>query len=436
MSVIAPHDLNAERAVLGLVLLDPHAVEPVCARLTPEDFYLEGHRVVFQAVQRLHDAGHEVNGLTVHAALRDAGDFELAGGEPGLALLMEQGCLGYQLDGALRIVLQQSGKRQQIQVLARALEHAQNGAAAAELAQETADALARIAERTDGEGRGAKIGTAISLGALMDETVLELRFGVPDLIPTPIPYLNERFGGGFRRGEYVVLGGLPGVAKTAWALEWARYAAQQGPDAHRVLMVSLEMDRLAIGARILSQAAQVSATAIRKYDLQEHEWTRIDRIVPRLAELPVSICDDATSIGQIVRLVKAVAKAERPLRLLIVDYLQLVQGPASITDRRLEVRHVSATLKRIAKRYAMTVLALSSMTPGPGEKGKPGRPTMRHLRETSDIDHDADVILLLWKPDPEKHERELIIDKGRSGETGSCRLAFTPWYLSFQEEPA
>jgi replicative DNA helicase len=295
--LIPPHSLDAERAVLGVVLLDPAAVEPVCSRLTAEDFYLEAHRAVFRAMQGLREAGHGVDGLTVHAALRESGDFALAGGEPGLAVLIEQACEATHLDDYLRLVLQQSGKRQQLQLLAQALVHAQNGLSPAELAQETADALAKIAERTEPEAtneRGAKTGTVIYLGHLLEETVLDLRFGVPDLIPAPIDYLNQRFGGGFRRGEYVVLGGGPGVAKTALALEWARYVAQPEHGHHRVLVVSLEMERRALGARILSQSAMVSATSLRKYDLDQGEWDRIERILPQLAELPVRICDDVT----------------------------------------------------------------------------------------------------------------------------------------------
>jgi len=435
---IPPHDIASERAVLGLALLDPPSFESICARLDVEDFYLESHRVVFRALVLLHEGGQGIDELTLHHALAEAGELELAGGPAGIALLIEQACIAAYLEDYIRIVLQQSGKRQQIQALERALERARNGTSPADLAQETADALAKIAERTDPEAaqeRSAKVGTVVPLGTVVEETMLDVFFGAPDLIPSPIPYLNERFGGGFRRGEYIVLGGGPGDAKTALATEWGRFASHPENGSHRVLMISLEMDRVALGGRILSQAAMVSASSIRKHELREDERTRIERIIPQLGDLQLAICDDVTSISQLVRLVKSAARAEQDIRLLIVDYLQLVQGPTSITDRRLEVRYVSATLKRLAKRYHMTVLALSSMTPGPNERGKRGRPTMRHLRETRDIDHDADVILLLWKPDAEKSERELIIDKARSGETGSCRLAFTPWYLTFQEEP-
>jgi replicative DNA helicase len=119
-----------------------------------------------------------------------------------------------------------------------------------------------------------------------------------------------------------------------------------------------------------------------------------------------------------------------------VDYLQLLQGPRGL-DRRLEVSTIAAGLKRLARRFGLTVVALSSITPPPPEPGrKPRRPTMRNLRESRDLDHAADIILMLWQPDPRATPRELWIEKGRDGAAGGCaHLDFSPTYVRFQERP-
>jgi len=185
----------------------------------------------------------------------------------------------------------------------------------------------------------------------------------------------------------------------------------------------------------LAQVGPVSATGLRKRDLSPHDWERIDRAVPELAGLPIDFTDEVVHVGQIGRMLRTRHERQDPLRLVIVDYLQLLDAPRA-RARYEEVGLIAKLLKRYAKKYNLTMLALSSFTPDPPQKGtRPRRPSMRNLRESRDIDHHADIILLLWKPEDASSDRELIIDKGRAGETGAVRLAFTGQYLSFQEIP-
>ena len=259
---------------------------------------------------------------------------------------------------------------------------------------------------------------------------------MPDLVPTPIRTVNEAFAGGFARGELVVLGGLPGSAKSALMLELARYAADPAHGGHGSWLISIEMGRTALGSRLLSQNTQVPASAFRGHDLGLERMAALERILPTLAALPIWLTDEVTHLSQIQRLIKRAATADELPRLLFLDYLQLLEGPRSL-DRRLEVSYVTKALKRLAVRHGLTVVALSSITPPPPEPGrKPRRPTMRNLRESRDIDHAADIVLMLWQPTPEGTDRELWIDKGRDGAAGGhATLDFSPAYLRFQERP-
>src|SRR2546425_1424872 len=290
-SRIPPHNLDAERAILGTIIIEgATALERIAGRLRPEDFWSGHHRTLFQRILALSEADVGVDPVTLSDALREAGELEEIGGPAAIALLMEHASILPHLEAYAAIVLRNAGKREAIQVLKVAASAAYNGSDPATLATSTGESLAKIAERTDPEAfrsSAQRMPTLEPLGKILERTALDMRFDVPDLVPTPIAYLNDRFGGGFLRGELVLLGGGPGVAKTALMLEWARYAADPDHGSHHVGIVSLEMRSQDLGQRLLAQNAQVNATALRRQDLERDEWQRIDRIVPVLSQLPI-----------------------------------------------------------------------------------------------------------------------------------------------------
>jgi len=267
------------------------------------------------------------------------------------------------------------------------------------------------------------------LGLAAARIVAELERGeLPAFAPTPFPWLTEELGGGLLPGELVFLGGRPGVAKSALALEWAVLAARKGFPA---LVISREMTISALTRRVLAQQAHVFARRLRSGAVDADDLRRLKAALPRLQELPIWFDEGSASLGEIQR--KVARSAQAGTRFVIVDYLQLVRGPKG-TDRRLEVEAVSAGLKTLALRHNVVMLALSSMTPPPPNKGKrPPRPDMSALRESRALEHDADVVLLLHRPSPESSSRELILAKARDGGTGHCPLHFEGAYLRFRE---
>lgn len=422
---IPPHDLGVERAVLGACLLDGPTAERLCVRLQPADFYKERHRQLFEVLAQLVETGRGIAlGLVVSACREAELDPEILTDLPALA---EEAATTGLVDDYARVLLERSAQRQTIRLATEAIGQAYEGGRPAAIATELGEALQQLATRTETQAPPAE--TDVALGVAAERVVSKLERGEhPDFLPTPFPWLTEELGGGVLAGEMIDLGGRPGVAKSALALEWATLAAQKG---FPTLVISREMSIEALARRALAQKGQVLSRHLRSGHVNADELRRLRAIVPRLHAMPVRFDDGSATLGQIQR--KVARAVQTGIRFLIVDYLQLVRGPKG-TDRRLEVEAVSAGLKGLALRYNLVVLALSSLTPPPPGKGnKRPRPDMDSLRESRALEHDADIVLLLHRPSPDSADRELIIAKARDGGTGRCTLYFEGAYLRFQE---
>ena len=393
--------------------------------LQPDDFYLDAHRTLYATVLRLHELGAGVDRLTVADALRAAGDDQLAGTpvDVYLALLHEHAAIAVHLDDYVKIVARESAKRQEIAVLERAMARAFDGGDPATLAAETGEALAKIVERAEPVHHPAG---PVPIADVLATLVGSLDTPETDFVRCPVEEVNERLAGGVLRGELVYLGGRPGVAKTALAIQWAVLAAECG---HRTLVVSREMKNTALARRLLAQQTQVSASALRKRDLAPDELRRVERALPRLGALPLWFDDRSRTLAQIRRAVRSGA-----YRFVVVDYVQLVRSPQDAASKRLEVSAVSAGLKEIAERADCSVLALSSMSRLEKDRGKRVPPALDNLKESGDLEHDGDVVLLLHQPKADSSDRELVFAKIRDGAGGGAvTLAFTPVYVRFTE---
>lgn len=441
---IPPHELDAERAILGAALWgQPGALERAQRRLEPGDFYTGGHRRIWDAMERLAARGSGIDLFTLPAELRAQGDLGEVGGPGALSSLIDDTLFAVFIDDYIRLVRIASAKRRAIQAATAAIGEAYDPTTGGSVAaiQQAAGALQAAIDRAGFElDQSDAQRRPQHLGQVLQDVVAYLDEDTPtDLAPTPVEELSTRLGGGMLRGELCYLGGRPGVSKTALALQWALLAAQKGCP---TLVISREMKNVALGRRVLAQQANVSATGLRKRELLESERARIARALPRLSGLPVWFDDEAASVAEIRRAVHAI----RP-RFLVVDYVQLVRAPeAAKQQRRLEVTAVSAALKDLTMRYGCSVLALSSLRrlqPEKGVKGKARRrpaPTLDDLKESGDLEADADIVVLLHHPNPESTDREMIFEKLRDGQAGgSIPLAWSPAYVRFTEvqgEPA
>lgn len=266
------------------------------------------------------------------------------------------------------------------------------------------------------------------ISEVLTEFRASLKAGPAPTLPTPFPTLNLFLNGGFGPGELIFLGARPGVGKTALGLEIARACGLQGTGA--ILVVSREMTNLALARRLVAQDARVRASALKRSALNVLEARAVEDSLERLAPCPLYFSDDAVSLAEIYSMVAAMA-AEVPLALVVVDYLQLIRAPREIKERRHQVEAVSQGLKTLALQYRVPVLCLSSLSrPSGDDKNKP--PTLSSLRESGELEHDADVILLLHRA---YHEdtTTCTVAKNRDGRLGTVHLLFRHEYVAFDQ---
>jgi len=427
-SRIPPADLAAERAVLGSVLLDREPAWEIAApRLAVADFYLERHRQVWQACADCMADDLGVDTVTVArrlTAMEALPPEEIA---PWLSALIAETATLTNLRSYVRLVARDSARRRLITLATQAIGQAYDRQAEP---LRIAGELVRALEGLVGpEAEGVLPAPVSTLGESLDAVMAELaqpgrRLSV---VPLPFPGVNRRLGGGFYPGELVLLGARAGVGKTAMALEIARHAAAHG---RGVLVVSREMTNLALTKRMLAQASGVSALSLRTGRVEPGEMMLLRDALPRLRRLPVWLTDQAATLDQVRRLV--LEPGPMRLGLVIVDYLQLLRAPKEIRERRFQVEAISAGLKAIALDAGLPVLCLSSLARAePGHRDR--RPTMADLRESGELEHDADVILLLHRP-PREAATEGIIAKARDAETAIVPLTFHPRTVHFTED--
>jgi len=266
---------------------------------------------------------------------------------------------------------------------------------------------------------------------VMAAVMMSLDAGPPKVVATPFGALNRVLDGGFRAGEYVFLGARPSVGKTALALEIARHAAKSTP----VIVISREMVNEALGRRLIAQDGRVSASDLRCHRLDQSGYRKVGEAMSRIAELHLWMTDEALSLTDIEALVGNPPAGVPSWGLIVVDYLQLVRAPKGIPDRRMQIEAVSQGLKALAVARKCPVLCLAALRRAPA--GPIPRPTMSDLKESSGLEHDADIIMLMHREDPPEGPRNTVIEvnvaKNRDGETGMRELVFTADYVSFAE---
>jgi hypothetical protein len=280
--------------------------------------------------------------------------------------------------------------------------------------------------------RGLAIVVSRSMKDILNDVRSDLQTGPKHVISTPFDDLNFLLHGGFHPGELCLLGARPGRGKSAFELLFAVHAADEG---HPVTVISREMSELALGRRLYAQQGGVHAGKLRAGTLDRADWTKIDAAHARLAELPIRMTDQALTIEQIQAAARRDA-AEHGLRVLAVDYLQLVGAERRMPDKRLAVEYVSQCLKGLAIELKCVVLALSSLN-RPLKSTTAPRPGLHDLRESGALEHDADVAMFLHRvtadlPEPGAGiEMELLVEKGRETATGLVPLMFWGSTLTF-----
>jgi len=419
---VPPHNLDAEVSCLGACLIDPEALATVLAQLREADLYLSAHQTILAAIRRVASRGDRPDLVTLAAELERTHRLEEVGGGAYLAELVDRTFTAAAVSQHIRIVKEHAGRRRIIQACTRTVGAMYDGE------QHPAEAAAHLAEDLDAAGActdGRIVPSRITdtLKTWMATSDSAIR---PVRIPTHITKLNRCLGGGFALGRLAYLGARPSVGKTSLALDFARHAAPQG---FGVLVVSLEMPEVdGITTRALAQESRVSELSIRSGLLTDFEYPRMVAGYGALATLPLWLTEKAYHLDVITDCADHWPFTPR-LSLLIVDYLQLVKGPKS-ESRRLEVEAISRGLKLLSVRANVSVLCISSLKNTEG--GEDREPHTSDLKETGNLEYDADLVLLLHRKF-NATDATLIIGKNKYGPVGKFPLEFNRECVTFTE---
>ena len=425
MTQTSPETANAERSVLGAVLLDGRALLSIPGALRPEDFSGQ-NAAVWAAIRALAEKNRPVDVLTLSEQLRATGDLERAGGPAYLAALETAVASASNVAHYARIVLGDSMRRRLAEFGRRVI------AAAADEEQAVEDVVARAQGEILSLARPDDDAEAVTVKQLWSETldhVERLANGGPvSGVPTGITDLDAMTGG-FQRGELTLLAARPAMGKTAWAVcNAATSAARSGA---AVVVFSLEMPRRQLGQRLIAAWGDVSSERVRTGRLYPDEWERVGHAGSRLpAGLWIRDRAGASLFDVRVSCRRVEAREKRPVGLVVVDYVQIMRP----TDRRLpreqQVAELSRGLKDLARDMDCPVLALAQLS-REAEKRADKRPLLSDLRESGSLEADADVVIGLhreglYNAKVSPNDAELLVLKNRNGATGTVAVEFSP----------
>ena len=429
-----PHNLDAEQSVLGAILLDNTAINPAGETLTSEDFYGEAHRVVFEAMVALSEDDSPIDAVTVAERLERSGQLERAGGLGYLSTLMDGLPRALNVADYARIVKDKSSLRDLISSANTIITSAISG-------DEPTDDIIDQAERRIFEIAEDKVKRGfLSIRDLVGETTHQLeelyeRSDVVTGVPTGFKRLNT-YTAGLQSGDLIIIAGRPSMGKTALALNIAQHVALRHDGS--VGIFSLEMSTQQLVRRMISSEAQVDNQKINTGYLSKDELNGLINSLELLASKNIFVDDAANPSLLEMRSKARRLKAEHGLDLLIIDYLQLM-SLGRFENRNLEIGAISRALKGLAKELEVPVIALSQLSRAP-EARSHHRPQLSDLRESGNLEQDADVVSFIYReelynPDDPSIEGEatLIIAKQRNGPVGDVPLVFLKQFTTFKE---
>src|SRR5882762_7340936 len=376
---IPPHNLDAERAVLGAVLLEGREALPrVVEVLRPSDFYTEAHRAMYQTMLTLFDRGAPVDSLTLSEELRRTDQLQFIGGPAAIALLMEEASIAPHLSSYTAIVRDMAVLRELIQTSAHIIGQAFDAKEDVQtLVDDAEKRIFSLAERRL-EGSALPVGKILKNTFEYIERLYERKEHVTG-VATGFEKLDMETSG-LQPADFVIIAGRPSMGKTAFALNIAQHV---GVSLHgKVLVLSLEMSAPQLVQRMLCSEAKVDSQAVRTGRLSASDWHRLTAAAGRLSEAAIFI-DDSPGLTVLEARAKARRmKAEHGLDLLVIDYLQLMRGRASMESRQQEISEISRSLKALAKELGVPVVALSQLSRAvEARQAREFKPQLSDLRE-------------------------------------------------------
>ena len=438
-----PHDSEAEKAVLGAVFLDPEAIIDASDVLQPDDFYEHANRIVFQAMLNISDREEVIDPVTLQDELKKNNQVDDIGGIAYVTELSMATPTAAHVTYYAKIVKRKAILRNLISTSQRIIQNAIEGS------DDVTDILDDAESQIMGVSQDNASGRFKSIHDVLNTAMEEIN-SIPDDgnmvtgLPSGFSEL-DKMTTGFHDDELIILAARPGVGKTAFALNVAQFVGLKTDKT--VAMFSLEMGAEQLVQRMLASEGLIDSQHLRTGQLTDEEWRKLVVAAGSLDNTSIYI-DDTPGIkmSEIRAKARRLAKEKGNLGLIVIDYLQLIEGPRS-ESRQQEVSAISRQLKKLAKELHIPVIALSQLSRSV-EQRQDKRPVLSDIRESGSIEQDADIVAFLYRDDYYRDERdeddegeveaeadngevEVIIEKNRSGTRGTVKLMFSKPYNRF-----
>ncbi|MCJ7499979.1 replicative DNA helicase [bacterium] len=432
---VPPQNLEAERAVLGAILMDNESIYAVMEILDSSAFYQPSHRLIFGTMLELSERGDPIDIVTLSERLRSAGSLDKAGGPDYIPTLADEVPTAAGVANYAAIVREKATLRSLIEASTEIVHDCFE--TPGEVDQVLDDAERRIFAISE---------KRIRSGFLSMKEIVKSSFKTIELlyekkehitgVPSGFTDIDD-LTSGFQPSDLIIIAGRPSMGKTAFCLNIAQYASMHKEKT--VAVFSLEMAKEQLVMRMLCSEARIDAHRLRSGFLGQTDWPKLSTAAGRLADASIYIDDTPAISSMEMRAKTRRLKAEKGLDLVIVDYLQLMSGRSTRSDNReQEISEISRSLKALAKELRIPVLALSQLNRGvEGRMDK--RPILADLRESGAIEQDADVIMFIYRDEVynkdtmEKGIAEVIIGKQRNGPVGTKKLTWLDKYTRFED---
>jgi len=432
MGRVPPHSTEAEQSVLGSILLDMNLLPDIAGRLKSEDFYLEQHREIYEAILDLYEQNSPVDLITVSDQLVKRGTLQKVGDYEYLSNLAISVPTTANVSHYVSIVEEKSLLRKLIKASNEISKRSyESNESALDILSYAEKCIYDIVQNRNSAG-------LVPINDVLDITfskLEELYNNVGSLTGVPSGFIDlDRKTSGFQKSDLILIAARPSMGKTSFALNIASYAAIH----HHipVAIFSLEMSKEQLVSRIIACEALVDMEKMRSGRFEDEDWVKMAQIMGPLSKAPIYI-DDNANINVMEMMSKCRRlKMKRGLGLVLIDYLQLMQGTRRTENRQQEISEISRSLKIMAKELEVPVIALSQLSRAP-ESRQNHRPMLSDLRESGAIEQDADLVMFLYRDDyynedsEKKNITEVIIAKHRNGSIGTVDLAWIPQYTKF-----
>ena len=430
---VPPHDIDAEQAVIGSMLTDKDAVVDAVETLKSDDFYRQDNKTIYEAILNLYNRAEPIDIITVKSELTSLGKLEAIGGLEYLAVLPDKVPTTANVEKYIKIVEEKSILRRLIKASNELIDlgYAEN---------EDVDTIMDQAEKKVFEisqGKNQKGYTPIKDILVESFAELEKLYNQKEPItgiPTGFADLDYKTAG-LHNSDLVLVAARPAMGKSAFALNIATNAAVQAKVP--TVIFNLEMSKSQLVSRILCSEAMVDSNKVRTGKIEEDDWVKLATALGPLSEAPIYIDDTPGITVTEIRAKCRKLKMEKNLGLIVIDYLQLIQGSGKRnSSREQEISEISRSLKILAKELDVPVIALSQLSRA-AEQRADHRPMLSDLRESGAIEQDADIVMFLYRddyynPDSEKKNiAEVIMAKHRAGSTGTVELLWLGSYTKF-----